>query len=133
MTHIGHRLHQIRKERGLRLSDVARDIVSVGYLSMIEQGQRTPSSQVLRALAARLDVDQAVLESGSFASARLADVIELQEAMWHHVIGDYPEAIRRYRYAASIPASGSGWSAPATHRAVRVSRALSKAISATAP
>ncbi len=97
MTHIGHRIHQLRKERGLRLSDVAQDIVSVGYLSMIEQGQRTPSSQVLRALAARLDVDQAVLESGSFASARLADVIELQEAMWQHIIGDYPDAIRRYR------------------------------------
>lgn len=96
-THIGQKLHEIRKQRGLRLTDVARGIVSVGYLSMIEQGQRTPSPQVLSALAARLDVDQAVLEAGSFASARLTDVIEIQEALWHHLIGDYSEAIRRYR------------------------------------
>lgn len=96
-SHIGLRLQQIRKERRLRLADVARDIVSVGYLSMIEQGQRTPSASVLTALAARLDVDQAVLESGSFASARLGDVLGLQDALWQHLTGHHEEAVRRYR------------------------------------
>lgn len=37
--------------------DLAHGIVSAAYLSLIESGQRTPSEEVLRALAARLGVD----------------------------------------------------------------------------
>ena len=94
--HLGRRLQQTRQQRGLRLVDVAKGIVSVGYLSMIEQGQRRPSPEVIRALARRLDVDVAVLEADSLGSPRLDDVMQWQDACWSFAQGDLHDAAQRF-------------------------------------
>jgi transcriptional regulator with XRE-family HTH domain len=96
-THIGQKIQRVRRDRGLRLADVAKGIVSIGYLSMIESGQRTPSDDVLRAISERLEVDVVVLEAESFASARLHDVLALQEAQIEFAMSDYSAASARSR------------------------------------
>ena len=108
--HIGTRLQRARRERGLRLVDVARGIVSVGYLSMIEQGLRKPSPDVVRALARRLDVDVAVLEAGSLASPKLHDVVQWQDAYWAYLDGDLSSATAQFtgileRQSTMVPAA----------------------------
>ena len=108
--HIGTRLQRARRERGMRLIDVARGVVSVGYLSMIEQGQRRPSPEVVRALAKRLDVDIAVLEAGSFSSPKLHDLVQWQDACWTFVVGDFDAAAQQFadiieRQSTMVPAA----------------------------
>lgn len=100
--HIGIRLQRARRERGLRLVDVARGVVSVGYLSMIEQGQRTPSREVVRALAKRLDVDIAVLEAGSLSSPKLYDLMQWQDACWSYADGDLTAAAQQFTHIIDL-------------------------------
>ena len=112
-SHVGSRLQRVRQDRGLRLVDVARGIVSVGYLSMIEQGQRRPSDSVIKALAKRLDVDVAVLESDSLGSPRLDDVLAWQDACWWFSQQQFDEAARAFegiiRQQSSMVPNATRW------------------------
>jgi transcriptional regulator with XRE-family HTH domain len=57
---LGARLRSLRRGRGLRLSDVARDTgFTTGYLSQIETGQATPSLTALAVIAASIGSDLA--------------------------------------------------------------------------
>lgn len=60
---LGERIRAARVARGLTQGQVAGDIVSVGYISRIEAGQRRPDAAVLDAIASRLgvSVDQLLL------------------------------------------------------------------------
>lgn len=60
---LGRRLRSSRVARGWTQSDVAADILSVGYLSRIESGARRPTLKVLAALAERLEksIDELLL------------------------------------------------------------------------
>jgi len=54
---VGEQLRQERRERELRIADVAgRAGVSPQYLSEIERGRKDPSSEVLSALAGALEM-----------------------------------------------------------------------------
>jgi transcriptional regulator with XRE-family HTH domain len=54
---VGEVLRARRIAQGLTLRDVsARARVSLGYISEVERGQKEPSSELLAALAAALDV-----------------------------------------------------------------------------
>ncbi len=54
---LGEVLRTRRVAQGLTLRDVsARARVSLGYISEVERGQKEPSSELLAALAAALDV-----------------------------------------------------------------------------
>lgn len=54
---VGEVLRARRVAQGLTLRDVsARARVSLGYISEVERGQKEPSSELLAALAAALDV-----------------------------------------------------------------------------
>lgn len=53
---LGRRLKAARLARGLTQADVARDLMSVAFLSRIETGHRRPTAAALVALAERLDV-----------------------------------------------------------------------------
>ena len=53
---LGRRLRAARQARGLTQGEVARDLMSVAYLSRIEGGHRRPTAGMLEALAQRLDV-----------------------------------------------------------------------------
>ena len=61
---LGQRLRALRKERGLSQSDLAGDLVSPSYVSLIESGQRSPEREVLEGLARKLGCSVLYLESG---------------------------------------------------------------------
>jgi transcriptional regulator with XRE-family HTH domain len=64
---LGRRLASARAERGLTLRELAFEGCSAAYVSTIESGKRTPSLQVLQALAERLGVGVDYLATGERA------------------------------------------------------------------
>ena len=61
---LGQRLRALRVERGLSQADLASDLVSPSYVSLIESGRRSPERDVLEGLARRLGCSVFYLESG---------------------------------------------------------------------
>jgi transcriptional regulator with XRE-family HTH domain len=61
---LGQRLRARRIERGLSQADLAGDLVSPSYVSLIESGRRSPEREVLEGLARRLGCSPVYLESG---------------------------------------------------------------------
>jgi len=61
---LGQRLRTLRKELGLSQSELAGDLVSPSYVSLIESGQRSPERDVLDGLARKLGCSVQYLESG---------------------------------------------------------------------
>lgn len=51
-SEIGRRLRDLRRERGLKQSDLAGEGLSVSYLSLLESGKRPLTPAILRRLAA---------------------------------------------------------------------------------
>ena len=67
---LGARVKALRLSRGLRQSDLAGGKVTVGYVSMVEAGKRTPGLEVLGHLAARLGCTVEELQGGPTADTR---------------------------------------------------------------
>ena len=68
---IGQVLREVRMRQGLTLREVSNEAqVSLGYISEIERGQKEPSSELLAAICAALDVPLSVVLLE--VSARLA-------------------------------------------------------------
>jgi transcriptional regulator with XRE-family HTH domain len=61
---LGQRLRALRIERGLSQADLAGDLVSPSYISLIESDRRSPERDVLDGLARRLGCSALFLESG---------------------------------------------------------------------
>lgn len=61
---VGKRLREARQQAGLSQRELAFPGCSAVYICRIEKGQRVPSLQVLRELAARTDVDEDWLALG---------------------------------------------------------------------
>ena len=61
---LGRRVRQLRRERGLKQSDLADGAVSTAYISRIESGQRRPEPKVIGLLAQRLGTTADYLVSG---------------------------------------------------------------------
>jgi transcriptional regulator with XRE-family HTH domain len=61
---LGQRLRALRIERGLSQADLAGDLVSPSYVSLIESDRRSPERDVLDGLARRLGCSPLFLESG---------------------------------------------------------------------
>src|SRR5215467_14755175 len=61
---LGQRLRTLRIERGLSQADLAGDLVSPSYISLIESGRRSPERDVLEGLARRLGCSPHLLETG---------------------------------------------------------------------
>jgi transcriptional regulator with XRE-family HTH domain len=61
---LGQRLRALRIERGLSQADLAGDLVSPSYISLIESDRRSPERDVLDGLARRLGCSTLFLESG---------------------------------------------------------------------
>lgn len=102
---VGGKLRQARMDAGMRLADVAEGIVSVGYLSMIEQGQRTPTATVLKQLAHRLGIAEAEVQRRSDEAMEIHEVCRLHAAMWADVEGDSVEAETLFSALATSPSS----------------------------
>jgi len=72
---LGDRLRAARLARGWTQTDLADGLMSVGYVSRIESGQRRPNTGVLESLASRLDI--AIDELLRGPTAREQDAIRL--------------------------------------------------------
>ncbi len=61
---VGRRIHEARAQAGLSQRQLAFPGCTPAYISRIESGERTPSLQLLRELAKRLDVPEEFLATG---------------------------------------------------------------------
>jgi transcriptional regulator with XRE-family HTH domain len=61
---LGQRLRALRVERGLSQAELAGDLVSPSYVSLIEADRRSPEREVLAGLAHRLGCSVLYLETG---------------------------------------------------------------------
>lgn len=64
----GHRLRQLRTERGLTLAALAGEGMSAGYLSRLESGARQPTERAVAHLAAQLGISTAELTESTATS-----------------------------------------------------------------
>ena len=87
---IGDQIKFYRIKNNMTQEEVANGIISVSYLSKIENNQIIPSEEVLRLLCGRLGINMAVEDEN--------DVIRKQVLLWYKAItqGNKPEAVRTY-------------------------------------
>src|SRR5450755_3059074 len=64
MSGFGERLRTLRREAGLSQGDLAGEGLSASYISLLEAGKRSPSSEVLQQLAVRLSCSTTQLLEG---------------------------------------------------------------------
>jgi transcriptional regulator with XRE-family HTH domain len=95
---LGQRLRMLRSERGLSQADLAGDLVSASYVSLIESGKRLPERDVVDGLARRLGVSALYLESGVKAEELTEQRLKLQFAEIALANGSIEEA--REQFAA---------------------------------
>lgn len=96
---LGDRLRAARLARGWTQTDLAGELVSVGYVSRLESGQRRPNTAVLEALASRLDIAIDELLRGPTAREQDAIRLSLDFAELSLETGDTVEAESRARDA----------------------------------
>jgi transcriptional regulator with XRE-family HTH domain len=102
---LGQRLRVLRNERGLSQADLAGDLVSASYVSLIESGKRLPERDVLQGLARRLAVSSAYLETGVAPEEITEQRLRLQFAEIALANGSNDEAFRLF---SELVASASG-------------------------
>jgi tetratricopeptide (TPR) repeat protein len=67
---LGERLRQLRAAAGMTQTDLAGDRFSKEYVSQIERGKTRPTTETIKWLAERLDVDAGFLANGVSADER---------------------------------------------------------------
>ncbi|MGO1317771.1 MAG: helix-turn-helix domain-containing protein [Cellulomonadaceae bacterium] len=78
---IGHVLREVRRARGQRLTDVAQCAgVSPQYLSEVERGRKEPSSEVLAAVTAALDLSLGDLARHLARGLEVVDLASVRDA-----------------------------------------------------
>jgi len=77
---IGERIRRLRLAQGLSQRELSGPGISYAYVSRIEANQRTPSLQVIRLLARRLDVDPGYIETGDPVSEAAKRELRLADA-----------------------------------------------------
>ncbi len=102
---LGQRLRALRKERGLSQSDLAGDLVSPSYVSLIESGQRSPEREVLEGLARKLGCSVLYLESGVAPEEITEQRLKLQFAEIALASGSAEEARSQF---ASLSGADNG-------------------------
>jgi transcriptional regulator with XRE-family HTH domain len=101
---LGQRLRALRVERGLSQADLAGDLVSPSYVSLIEADRRSPERDVLDGLARRLGCSALYLESGVVPEEINEQRLQLKFADIALANGAVGEAHDRFR-AMSVQAS----------------------------
>src|SRR5690242_3199409 len=100
---VGETLRGLRMRQRRTLREVSASArVSLGYLSEVERGQKEPSSELLAAIAAALDVELSEL------FAEVATVLRREEKLAGIVGGGHLTAV-----PAAIPGAGSARITPA--------------------
>ncbi|HEY2316638.1 MAG TPA: helix-turn-helix transcriptional regulator [Streptosporangiaceae bacterium] len=101
---LGQRLRALRVERGLSQADLAGDLVSPSYVSLIEADRRSPDRDVLTGLAHRLGCSALFLETGVVPEEINEQRLQLKFAEIAMANGELDEAHDRFR-AMSLQAS----------------------------
>ena len=99
---LGARVKALRLERGWSQTELARDIVSTSYVSLIEAGRRIPERAVLEALAQRLGCPVAYLETGADVAAAAETELRVRFAELALANGDLAEARQRFDEIATM-------------------------------
>lgn len=56
---IGENIKRIRKEKGMKQSDIARDMqISQSYISQVENGKTIPTSRFIKLFCLQYEVDE---------------------------------------------------------------------------
>ncbi len=119
---LGQRLRALRIERGLSQADLAGDLVSPSYVSLIEADRRSPEREVLAGLAHRLGCSSLFLETGVVPEEINEQRLQLKFAEIALANGELDEAHDRFR-AMSLQASseirhGAIWGLARTEEAL---------------
>jgi transcriptional regulator with XRE-family HTH domain len=93
---LGQRLRSLRIERGLSQQDLAGDLVSPSYVSLIESGRRSPEREVLDGLARRLGCSPLFLETGVAPEEVNEQRLRLQFASIARANGELEQARELY-------------------------------------
>lgn len=97
----GTRVRNRRLDRGLRQTDVAREVgISASYLNLIEHNRRRIGGKLLTDLAQALDIDATLLEDG----AADAVLVPIKEAA-----ATFPEAVVEDSRAEELLERFPGW------------------------
>lgn len=106
---LGERLRAARMAKGWTQSDLAGDLVSVGYVSRLESGQRRPNPEVLEQLASRLGLPVEELLRGPGARERDEIRLGLDYAELALEHGEHVEAEVRARTARDRAQATAQW------------------------
>ncbi len=119
---LGQRLRALRIERGFSQADLAGDLVSPSYVSLIEAGRRSPERDVLDGLARRLSCSPLYLESGVMPEEINEQRLQLQFAEIALANGELSEARERFRdmsrHASAEIRHGAIWGLARTEEAL---------------
>ncbi|HSR86718.1 MAG TPA: helix-turn-helix domain-containing protein [Streptosporangiaceae bacterium] len=122
VSSLGQRLRALRVERGLSQAELAGDLVSPSYVSLIEADRRSPEREVLAGLAHRLSCSAVYLETGVVPEEISEQRLQLKFAEIALANGELDEAHDRFR-ALSLQASseinhGAIWGLAQTEEAL---------------
>ncbi|HSK26068.1 MAG TPA: helix-turn-helix domain-containing protein [Jiangellales bacterium] len=93
---MGERIRTRRRELGLSQADVAGDVLSASYVSLVESDKRHPTDAALGHLAERLGVSVGLLRDGVDPGVRRATRLELGYAELALQSGEAQEAYERF-------------------------------------
>lgn len=102
---LGQRVRALRTERGLSQADLAGELVSPSYVSLIESGQRSPDREVLEGLARRLGCSAQYLESGIAPEEITEQRLRLQFAEIALANGSVDEAHQQFQELSGVASS----------------------------
>jgi transcriptional regulator with XRE-family HTH domain len=118
---LGKRLRALRVERGLSQADLAGDLVSPSYVSLLESDRRSPERDVLDGLARKLGCSALYLASGVAPDEINEQRLRLQFAEIALANGALDEAHERFRELSLLAGSeirhGATWGLARTEEA----------------
>jgi len=119
---LGQRLRALRVERGLSQAELAGDLVSPSYVSLIESDRRSPERDVLDRLARKLGCSALYLESGVAPEEITEQQLKLEFAEIALANGALQEAHSRFRELSLLASSairlGATWGLARTEEAL---------------
>jgi len=119
---LGRRLRALRIERGLSQADLAGDLVSPSYVSLIESDRRSPEREVLDGLARKLGCSAFYLESGIMPEEINEQRLQLQFGEIALANGALGEARERFTELSQLSGSeiryGASWGLARTEEAL---------------
>jgi transcriptional regulator with XRE-family HTH domain len=102
---LGQRMRALRREQGLSQTDLAGDLVSPSYVSLIESGRRSPERDVLEGLAQKLGCSVQYLECGVVPEEMTEQRLRLQFAEIALANGAVGEAHQQFGELAETASS----------------------------